>query len=464
MAEDCTLSFLDILHNPEPLPSVKKNTNSKCGISLSIIFLISYIAYEIYIMCNYKNDYKVTYSQDLQQSFTNTNGTVTFALGLSHNLNSKNFNGSFKLILYNATNREIDDRLIKKCDPVSWLNKKGKSFINYTCLIDYPVVGGNFGTQIFHAYIGYEGEIKETKGEVDLFLQFLEPRLKHNEDNPFDYSEINSLLFSYDVNKFTAYKKYIKFIHYKTNGLFTADEKNSAYIFEFEEIPKIQDIKDIGDIKLIGDFRFFLSKKRDVYERVYVNWLDYFIDKICGKFISMKGFFELITLILVNPVDNLRIFTSLNKKKPSLFKDTSNVISDYYYEKNNIKPNDNNKITIKKDFDFCDKVNVFFKCCRKDKKRELIAINDFIEDKLTISNTLEKSIVNNIKYNKIRDIVFSIKIPDEFRDTDNREYEYLEAQLKNNFPDYEAEEIKIMVKEIINEKNKDKIIHIGEMK
>ena len=269
------------------------------------------------------------------------------------------------------------------------------------------------------------------------------------------------MLYSFDVNNYTIYKKYIKFIHYKTNGLFTADEKNSAYINEFEEIPIKQDIRDLGDIKLIGDFRFFLSKKRDIYERVYVNWLDYFIDKICGKFISMKGFFELITLILVNPVDNLRIFTSLNKKKPSLFKDTSNVISNYYYEKNNIKPNDNNKITIKKDFDFCDKVKVFFKCCRKGKKRELIAINDFIEDKLTISNTLENSIVNNIKYNKIRDKIYSINIPGEFRDTDDREYEYLESQLKNNFPDYEAEEIKIMVKEIIKEKNKDKTIHIG---
>ena len=147
-----------------------------------------------------------------------------------------------------------------------------------------------------------------------------------------------------------------------------------------------------------------------------------------------------------------------------MFKDTSDVINDYYYKKNNINPNENNKIIIKKDFDFCDKVKVFFKCCRKDKKRDLLAINDFIEDKLTISNTLENSIVNNIKYNKIRDKIYSINIPGEFRDTDDREYEYLEAQLKNNFPDYEAEEIKIMVKEIIKEKNEDKIIPIGEMK
>ena len=55
-------------------------------------------------------------------------------------------------------------------------------------------------------------------------------------------------------------------------------------------------------------------QKKDVFGRKYVDWLDFFIDKIYRKFISMKGFFEFITLILVNPIDNLRIFTSLNKK------------------------------------------------------------------------------------------------------------------------------------------------------
>lgn len=197
-------------------------------------------------------------------------------------------------------------------------------------------------------------------------------------------------------------------------------------------------------------------QKKDVFGRKYVDWLDFFIDKICGKFIPMKGFFEFITLILVNPIDNLRT---------SLFNDTTNVISDYYYyKKNNINPDENNKIKINKDFGFFDKVKLFFRCCRKNKKRELIAINDFIEDNLTITNTLENNIFNNIKYNKIKDKIYSINIPEEFRDTENSLYEYLEVKLKNDFLDYEVEEIKIMLKEIIKENNKDKIIPIRKMK
>ena len=113
MAEDCTLSFLDILHNPESLPSVKKNTNSKCGISLSVIFFISYIAYEIYIICNYKNDYKVTYSQDFQQSNIDTGRKITFGFKLARD----DYNNFFKLEFRDSTGRIIDDNLIKKCDP-----------------------------------------------------------------------------------------------------------------------------------------------------------------------------------------------------------------------------------------------------------------------------------------------------------------------------------------------------------
>ena len=104
-----------------------------------------------------------------------------------------------------------------------------------------------------------------------------------------------------------------------------------------------------------------------------------------------------------------------------MFNDTTNVIRDYYYKKNNINPEENNKIKIKinKDFGFFDKVKLFFRCCRKNKKRELIAINDFIEDNLLINNALENNIVNNRKYNKIKDKIYSINIPEEFRDTEN---------------------------------------------
>ena len=198
---------------------------------------------------------------------------------------------------------------------------------------------------------------------------------------------------------------------------------------------------------------YLYRKKKDVFERKYVGWLDYFVDKIIGKFVSVHAIFKLLALILVNPIDNLRIFTSLNKQNPSLFNDTKSLINDYYYKDNTIQIEKNNIIT-KKDFDFCDKVKLFFRCCRKVKKREIIAVNDFIEEKLTIANTLENSIIDSIKYNMIRDKIRTIGVPNEERVTEDREYSYLEGQLREEFPNYEAEEIKIMIKEIIKEKRK----------
>jgi len=184
------------------------------------------------------------------------------------------------------------------------------------------------------------------------------------------------------------------------------------------------------------------------------------ISKVIGYFISIKGLFEFLTIILVNPMDKLRIFTSVIRKKPSLFNDSSNLIKDYYYKKNNEIPSDNNQIIIQKDFNFCDKVGLFCKCCRKNKKKALIAVNDYIEDKLTISNTLENTIINDKKYDIIKRRIDSINIPNDFN---GREYDYIENQLRNEFPDYITEEIKAKIKEIIEEKYKQRIIGGGEM-
>ena len=286
-------------------------------------------------------------------------------------------------------------------------------------------------------------------------IKFKEPTIKHKNSNPFDYSELNNIAYFFDTKTITTYWKYITIIDYKTEGFFDSDEYNSAYLNEFVDISQ-RNIE--GKKVLLGSLKFSLSKKKDIFERKYVWWWKYCIDVICGNFVSIKALFQFLTLILVNPIDNLRIFASLNKKKPSLFNDTSNLINDYWHKKNHEILNDDNRIKIKKDYDCCDKFNLFCKCCRKVKKRDLIAINDFIEDKLTITDTLENKIINDKKYNILRDRINSIQIPAQNKD---REYDYLEEQLRNEFPNYEKVEIKLKMKEIIEEKNKNRIVPQG---
>ena len=447
------LSFLDFLHNPEPLPYIKKDTNSKCGISLSIIFFVAYIAYEIFLIIDYKNDYKLTYSQDFLKSKLGVDRKLTFGFRLPDM-----YNDSIRLIFFNSSHRLIDEKLIKRCGP-NLEERKGKSFSNdFFCFIDYPITDNNFNDIYFEVLISYEGEIKNNRSDVNLYIDLIEPRLQHNNDNPFDYSEVTEFMYIFNTGSTTLYEKYLKIIDYKTEGFFRSYENSAAYLDEYEHFDKIE--RDRKQLGIIGDIRFKLSKKRAVYERKYIGCLEYLISKVIGYFISIKGLFVFLTIILVNPMDKLRIFTSVIRKKPSLFNDSSNLIKDYYYKKNNEIPSDNNQIIIQKDFNFCDKVGLFCKCCRKNKKKALIAVNDYIEDKLTISNTLENTIINDKKYDIIKRRIDSINIPNDFN---GREYDYIENQLRNEFPDYITEEIKVKIKEIIEEKYKQRIIGGGEM-
>ena len=440
-----SLPFLDFLHTPEPLPSVKKNTASCCGATLSILFFICYILYEIYIIYNYDNDFKLTYSQDFQQTNIDTGRKISFGFKIANN---NNFNSPFKIHIIGSDGKIIDENSIKKCDP--FLQEINSNLTdNYYCFIDYPINGSRHYDHIFEMRIINDGEIEEDVISPILSIRFKEPRINNNNDNPFDYSGFYDLVYFLDIKSITSYRKYIKLIDYKSFGLFSSQEKKSAYLDDFEDIDKI----DRNNGPIFGSFKLSISKKKDVFERKYVYWLEYFVDKIMGKFISVHAIFKFLALILVNPVDNLRIFNSLNEKKPSLFNDSKTVINYYYCIKNQI-PIENHNIITKNDFDCCDKVKLFFRCCRKDKKREIIAVNDFIEEKLTIANTLENSIIDNIKYNMIRERIRTIVVPNEHRVTEDAEFTYLEEQLREEFPNYEAEEIKIMIKEIIKEKNK----------
>ena len=279
------LYFLDILHKPEPLPLVKKDSNSKCSVTLSIIFFCFYIGYEIYKISDYSNDFKLTYSQDFIQDKDYYNKKVTFAFGID-----KKLNDSIKLIFYDSTNQIIDNNLIKICNPNLKELKEGKMVgtMDYYCFIDYPI-NGTDRTYIFRVDIVYEGSLKNIPSRFYLYGVFNEPRIKHNNDNPFDYTVLNHIAFPFDTNSITTYRKYIKIVDYKTEGFFKDNEKSATYLDEYEDIDKRNLLEGLN---MLGTFRFSVSKKKDIFERKYSYFFEYFLIVICGNFIPIKGIFE----------------------------------------------------------------------------------------------------------------------------------------------------------------------------
>ena len=170
---------------------------------------------------------------------------------------------------------------------------------------------------------------------------------------------------------------------------------------------------------------------------------------------------------MINPNDNLRIFYSLQEKKPSLYEPTSRLINEFWHKNN---PEDNNNIVIPKKIKCKEKcINLFsyYFCCKSCKKAGLKAIDDFINEKLIINDTLENLIIEEIKNKylneKIDQITRNNEIPEENRNSSNNIYNYLEPRLRNEFQNYNAEEIKIKIREIIDEKYKFNILPEQEL-
>lgn len=280
------------------------------------------------------------------------NATFGFQIG-------DNLNDFFEFEFFDSKNIKIDNNIIKICD--ANIKEIKESKINssnfFICFIDYPVIGSNKTNHILKTHIKYNEKKLTINKRIPLVVKFIEPSIKHKNENPFDYSELYEMLFFYETQSATSYRKYIKIINYKTEGFFHKSQENSAYLEDFEDSLKMN---TNNDDKIIGSFRFSLSKKKDIFERKYINWLDYILDMI-SKFISFKAGFSFLTQILVNPIDKLRIFASFNNKKPSLFNETSNLIIDNWYKKNNEEPNNNNRIIINKNFSFCDKLKFLLK-------------------------------------------------------------------------------------------------------
>ena len=77
------------------------------------------------------------------------------------------------------------------------------------------------------------------------------------------------MTYFYDIGSATSYRKY----NYKSEGFFKTTDYDSAYLEDYEDLAKIN---TDGNDTMIGSFRFSLSKKKDIFERKYVVWYDFF--------------------------------------------------------------------------------------------------------------------------------------------------------------------------------------------
>ena len=441
---------MDLLHTPNVLPSIKKDSKSNFSRILFVLFLIACIVVVIYRLIYWDNNYTINYTQDFQKTIGKINKKVTFGFKIRDNVNS------YELEYFDSLNEKIDNNLIKRCDSnLKEIKDNETNDDDFFCFINYPIIGSNMTNHILKLHIKAKDKKSLKSERIPLIVKFIEPTIKHKDDNPFDYSELYEMIYFYNLESASSYRKYIKIINYKSKGFFKTSNYDSAYLEDYEDLSKMNALEDDN---MIGSFRFSLSKKKDIFERKYLNWCDFPLD-IISNLISIMGIFSFISLIFINPNDNLRIFYTLKQKKPSLFQPTSKLINDFYHKKNRDIPT-NDELNIPDKIECKDKLKYFFSyyfCCDCCKKRELKAIDDFINEKLIINDTFENLIIEEIKYKFLEkkiDRIASNGIPPENRNSNNSIYNYLEPTLHDEFPNYEAEEIRIKIREIIDEKFK----------
>ena len=275
--------MLDILHTPNVLPSIKKNSQSYFSRGLFIVFIIVCLIIIIYRAVDYTNDFKINYTQDFQKTVGKINKKVTFGFRIQDN-----YNNSIKFEFFDSFNEKINDT-IKRCDSnLKEIKGNETRDDDFYCFIDYQIRGSNITNHIIKVHLK-SNNTKSLGKRIPLIVKFIEPTIKHDEEDPFDYSDLYEMTYFYDIGSATSYRKYIKVINYKSEGFFKTTDYDSAYLEDYEDLAKIN---TDGNDTMIGSFRFSLSKKKDIFERKYVAWYDFFLG-IISNIISIMGYLAL---------------------------------------------------------------------------------------------------------------------------------------------------------------------------
>ena len=402
------LGFCDFLHVRENYPLTKNPTKSSLGIILSILMILTWFGFIFFEISNYYNNYTLSFSQEYVGNINEVNElkiNVTFGFQIENETSPYQIDYR----IYNSFNNTVNYTYCnEKFEEISYDVKNYNNI--YRCFINYTIVVSDKFNHFLKIHLINNGfsEI----GRVPFKLKFKDPIIDHNLENPFVERKEQQLdlVYFYDTELQTYYRKYLKIVDYKTESLLNTNYISKYYLEDFEDNSRINAYNNtIYNGKFLGTFRLVLAKKKEVYIRKYLLLTD-FISKIGGYFSSLKIIFTLLTIFLVNPNDNLRIFYFLKKNKPSIYNRSVTLIKDSY--KNNGSKmsdiwDDNTIKEIKgkdKFFYLCYHYGLCCqnKCCKKSKNKHLEAIDNYFNENLTIDKYLEESFIIKNKFKIIQ--------------------------------------------------------------
>ena len=388
--------FLDYYHKEESYPLTNQSNKSCCGIFLTILMAISLIILIIYQIILYDKNFSVSYSKKYDSTISDN---ISFGFNILDN-------SSLNKMDIEITNTFGEKIKSNKCDRFLNIvddNDDVSHNIYHKCLINYPLSSGNRipkeeFTLKFDIIIKNNSYIREN---IKFILFYKHPVIIHEKEEPLNIGLPTDEFYYFDTAFYTTYQKNIKQIDYITESFNSKKTKSLLYFDEMNEITKIDKSLSLENPNIIGSFKIKLSNHREQYYKKYVisGYIEFL--SIIGGYISiLNTIFSILSFIFINPNDNLRIFESLRKRNPSILEPSKNVINNFWQNKelNNLDniTNDIKEITCK------DKFNYFFLyyfcSCKKNKKeKHLFAIDNYINEQLTIENYLENNICNNQK-------------------------------------------------------------------
>jgi len=318
----------------------KKKMESDSRKIFILIYLLFFLIYLYYLSFSYKIQSKISFSQlfiqeeDYEQS-------MTFGFFLDYNWTDK-----IIIELFDSDNNPIfnndtcDENINLLADNEVNLTQKRtfKCFINYKFKKSYTT-----NHQIKIHLKKNNSEMQEQR--IPLIIKFKEPVVNHSLDNPFDFpNELQELIYFYDKDNVTSYRKYAKIIEYKTDSLFSEETIKSHYLEDYEDSSKT--IEDFNET-MIGSFRICLSKKKDIFERRYKGFFELLSD--IGGFITILNItFNILITTFVNSLDHLRLLNSIKNENIQSNNDNNknNIEMEKVYStnKDEDEPNDNNNL------------------------------------------------------------------------------------------------------------------------
>ena len=370
---------LDFLHSPPSYETKKITSFSRFGLLLTFFMFTTFIILFIILYIQAENDYTVSYSQDFipRRNFSDKNITLGFNT-------SNEWKNKLIFELYDSKDEAIN---YTNCDE-NLIETKNNG--TYYCIVNYSIVKAPLTSYALKLNITLKSKTEE-EYEVPFSFVIREPYIDHdNIENPLNiYHEtsINKFSCIYNTKEISSYRRYLKLINYYTDGGLRNKDSiiEGIYLDDIEDSRKIKNDKEIGSF--LGSYRILLSKKKDIYERKYISFLD-FVSKF-GSFISPIFIgFKLIATIFVSPNDKYRIYKSLRKKN---LVESKEICDNYTGEEALIENDFENKV----ENDSCwNKFMFLFYCCCcdycKKKSKHIKMVDEYIDDYLTIENKIKK--------------------------------------------------------------------------